>query len=215
MYHPASMFISSVLISTDVLTRKFLLYDINSSCELSTIWSVCYVIPLFYCAILLMCFIHILFSLYNSYSYVSSKLDFSLAQRWCLFNVIWIFSLYPESASCSTVQYTEKKTLMHILPLWCGYGRRLTCPREVSSVPPSGQSPESVLPDAGLLYRSLQGHIPQSEPAALQPLKACLHWCTYSTSKQSKKQSMSNTTVASIPLKQAVYTFKGMKASDY
>lgn len=117
MYHPASMFISSVLISTDVLTRKFLLYDINSGYELSTIWSVCYVIPLFYCAILLMCFIHILFSLYNSYSYVSSKLDFSLAQRWCLFNVIWIFSLYPESASCSTVQYTEKNPHAHLTSL--------------------------------------------------------------------------------------------------
>ena len=104
---------------------------------------------------------------------------------------------------------------MHILPLWCGCGRRLTCPREVSSVPPSGQSPESVLPDAGLLYRSLQGHIPQSEPTALQPPKACLHWCTYSTSKQSKKRSMSNITVASKSLKQAVYTFKVVKASDY
>lgn len=112
----------------------------------------------------------------------------------------------PPEAQCKT----QKNSLMHILPLWCGYGRRLTCPREASSVPPSGRSPESVLPDAGLLYRSLQGHIPQSEPTALQPLKACLHWCTYSSSKQGKKQSMSNTTVASKPL-----TFKGTRASDY
>lgn len=121
------------------------------------------------------------------------------------------FQSQPLAALCNT----QKNSLMHILPLWCGYGRRLTCPREVSSVPPSGQSPESVLPDAELLYRSLQGHIPQSEPTARQPPKACLHWCTYSTSKQSKKQSMSNTTVASKPPKQAVYTFNGMKASDY
>lgn len=121
------------------------------------------------------------------------------------------FRSQPLAALCNT----QKNSLMHILPLWCGYGRRLTCPREVSSVPPSGQSPESVLPDAELLYRSLQGHIPQSEPTALQPPKACLHWCMYSTSKQSKKQSMSNTTVASKPLKQAVYTFNSMKASDY
>lgn len=99
----------------------------------------------------------------------------------------------------------QQNSLMHILPLWCEYGRRLTCPREVSSVPPSGQSPESELPDAGLLYRSLQGHIPQSEPTALQPPRACLHWCMYSTSKQSKKHSISNTTVASKPVKEALY----------
>lgn len=179
---------------------------IHSSCELSTAWYVKIRCPY----ILIYYIIHILFALYNGYSNASNELDISPVQWRCLFSITWVFRV-------SLLQHcnTQIKSLMHILPLWCGCGRRLTYPREVSSVPPSGQNPESVLPDAGLLYRSLQGHIPQSEPTALQPPKACLHWCTYSTSKQSKKWSMSNTTVASKPLKQAVYTFKGMKASDY
>lgn len=122
----------------------------------------------------------------------------------CGENAFSLLSEFSETASCSTLQYAAEFPRA-LLPLWCGYGRRLTCPREVSSVPPSGQSPESELPDAGLLYRSLQGHIPQSEPTALQPPRACLHWCMYSTSKQSKKHSVSNTTVARKPLKEAVY----------
>lgn len=133
----------------------------------------------------------------------------------CAVKMPFLCHLSFQSQPLAALHNTQKHSFVHFLPLWCGYGRRQTCPREVSSVPPSGQSPESVLPDAGLLYRSLQGHIPQSEPTALQPPKACLHWCTYSIIKQSKKQCMSNTTVASKPLKQAVYTFKGMKASDY
>lgn len=147
----------------------------------------------------------VLYNLFHSY-FISSLQQLVICIKWtgyqpCAVKMPFLCHLSFQSQTPAALCNTQKNSLMHILPLWCGYGRRLTCPREVSAVPPSGQNPESVLPDAGLLYRSLQGHILQSEPTALQPPKACLHWCMYSTSKQSKKRSMSNTTVASKPLR--------------
>lgn len=76
-----------------------------------------------------------------------------------------------------------------VLPLSRGCERTRTCPGGSSVARPAEQSPVSGLRAGGQPDKSLPGHIPQSEPAALQLLATCPHWCMCSAQENSQKST--------------------------